>query len=405
MALTDISVRNAKPKEKPYKLSDGQGLYLLVTPNGGKCWRLKYYFERREKVLALGVYPYVSLAEAREKRFDAKKKLTINLDPSQVKREEKQQAIIKSVNTFEAIALEWFENKKHVWTEGHRNRLLGRLKINVFPNLSNRPIAEITAPELLEIIRTIENRGAIDMAHRVLQTCGQIFRYAIATGKAERDISSDLRGALKTKKVIHHSFINAKELPEFLQKLDAYDGHPQTKLALHLLILTFVRTTELRAARWEEFCLESSEWRIPAERMKMKQLHIVPLSKQAITILKDLEKLNGGHQYLFPNQNNYQKFMSENTMLYAIYRMGYHSKATTHGFRSTASTILNEMGFRPDVIERQLAHAERNEIRASYNHAEYLPERRKMMQHWADYLEEVASGGSNLIIGKFGVAA
>ncbi len=396
MALSYITIRNAKPKEKPYKLADTEGMYLYIQPNGRKYWRFKYRFSGKEKTLALGVYPDVSLAEAREKRAQARKLLATKNDPSQVKKEQKRQAVIRDKNNFEAVAREWHESRKFGWTERHSHYVLRRLEADIFPVIGLRPLLEITAPELLAVVRNIENRGALDIAHRALQTCGQIFRYAVATGRAERDISGDLRGALKTKKTTHYASIKASDLPEFLRNLESYDGHLQTRLALRLLLLTFVRTTELRAAQWEEFNFDAAEWRIPAERMKMRELHIVPLSTQTISVLKELETLNGGRQFVFPNQANPQKCMSENTILYALYRMGYHSRATGHGFRATASTILNEQGFRPDVIERQLAHAERNKIRASYNHAEYLPERRQMMQHWADYLEEVRETTSNL---------
>lgn len=403
MPLTDISCKAAKPSDKPRKMADTNGLYLEIMPSGSKYWRLKYRFAGKEKRLAIGVYPEVSLSEARNKREKARKLLAENIDPSQAKKEDKRQTILKCENTFEAIAREWHENQKPGWTERHAHYVIRRLEADIFAPLSMRPIAEITAPELLSTIRLIEKRGAIDLAHRALQTCGQIFRYAIVTGRAERDVSADLRGALKTKKATHHAAMEASELPEFLENLDKYDGHPQTKLALKLLLLTFVRTTELRAAQWTEINLEAAEWRIPPERMKMRQLHIVPLSKQSIGVLEELKKINGHSPFVFPNNANPQKCMSENTILFALYRMGYHSRATGHGFRSTASTILNEKGFRSDVIERQLAHSERNKVRASYNHAEYLPDRRKMMQHWGDYLEAAANGESNVIVGKFGV--
>lgn len=242
---------------------------------------------------------------------------------------------------------------------------------------------------MLAILRKIEKRDAIDLAHRALQTCGQIFRYAVATGKAERDITTDLKGALKTRKKQNHHRLEAKELPEFLTKLENYDGDRQTILAFKLLLLTFVRTGELRGARWEEFDLEMKEWRIPAKRMKMRELHIVPLADQVLTILKDLQSINDHSEYLLLNRNKTHAVISENTLLYALYRMGYHSRATPHGFRATASTILNEHNFRSDVIERQLAHGERNKVRASYNHAQYLTERRQMMQWWADYLDKI----------------
>jgi integrase len=267
--------------------------------------------------------------------------------------------------------------------------MMFRLEKHIFPQLRNRPIKDITAPELLSTLRVVEKSGALDLAKRLLQVCGQIFMYAIATGRAERNPVPDLRGALKTPVTKNHAYLKAADLPEYLQKLENYDGGLQTRLALKFLLLTFVRTTELRGGEWKEIDLDKAEWRIPAERMKMRDPHIVPLSRQSVALLRELKKHSGNRKYLFPNQNKPDTFISENTMLYALYRMGYHSRATGHGFRSTASTILNENGFMPDVIERQLAHGERNKVRAAYNHAEYLSERRKMMQWWADYLDGV----------------
>jgi integrase len=388
MPLTDIALRNAKPKDKQYKLSDAAGLHLLIKPNGNKYWRLKYRFAGREKLLSIGVYPVIGLSEARERCLAAKKQLADNIDPSDVKKEEKQKHLIKIANSFETIAHEWHGNKKQGWTERHASYVLRRIQADIFPVLGSRAINEIKAPELLAVLRAIETRGAIDIAHRALQTCGQIFRYAVATGRAERDITGDLRGALQTRRKENYSRLEAKELPEFFEKLEKYDGELQTKLALKFLLFTFVRTGEVRGARWEEIGFEKKEWRIPAERMKMRDLHIVPLSKQALEILKELHLINGHREHLFPNRNKPMTFISENTLLYAIYRMGYHLRTTVHGFRATASTILNESGFKPDVIERQLAHAERNKVRASYNHAQYLPERKEMMQWWGDYLEK-----------------
>ena len=387
MALTDTTVRNAKPLAKPYKLADAQGMYLHVKPNGGKHWRLKYRFNGKEKLMALGTYPDVSLAQARERKMEARKLLTSNIDPSEVKKAEKRGLLEDHANSFETIAREWHENQRLSWTPRHASYVLRRLEADLFPPLGSLSIQNMTAPQLLATLRTIESRGAIDLAHRAHQVCGQIFRYAIATGRAIRDVSSDLRGALKTRGITHHAKLEAAELPEFLSKLEDYDGGLQTKIGLKLMLLTFVRTTELRGARWEEFYLDKQEWRIPAERMKMRDPHIVPLSTQALALIQELKLLTGHSKHLFPNRNKPQAFISENTFLYALYRMGYHSRATTHGFRGTASTILNEHGFRPDVIERQLAHAERNKVRASYNSAQYLPERRSMMQWWANYLD------------------
>lgn len=387
MSLSDAKVRNAKPKAKPYKIADGEGLFLLVMPSGSKYWRLKYFFAGKEKLLALGVYPEVALADARDRRAQARKALAAGNDPTETKKDAKRLATLRSSNAFEVVAREWFEKRKHEWAPASAELALARLERHILPTLGQRPIAEITAPEVLAMVRKVEDRGTLETARRIMQMCRQVFMYAIATGRAERNPIPDLRGALKTPVAKHYSFLKANELPVFLRKLEAYDGEPQTKLALRLLLLTFVRTTELRGANWTEIDWDKAEWRIPADRMKMREVHIVPLSRQAIAVLRELEKHSGNRQHVFPNQHNSATFMSENTMLYALYRLGYHSRTTGHGFRSTASTILNENGFRADVIERQLAHTERNIVRAAYNHAQYLPERRKMMQWWADYLE------------------
>lgn len=385
--LTDITIKRSKAKDKPYKVSDSGGLYLLIHPNSGKYWRLKYRFQGKEKVLALGVYPEITLLEARERRDQAKKILANGNDPSETKKAIKREVAVLYDHTFEIIAREWHHTKVSSWTERHAHYVIQRLQSDVFEVIGSRPITQITAPEILSMIRKIEVRGALDLSHRILQTCGQVFRYAIATGRAERNPTSDLKGALKASHKRHYNHLAAEELPEFLEKLELYDGHLYTKSAIRLLMLTFVRTGELRGAKWEEINLEKAEWRIPAERMKKREPHIVPLSKQALAVLECLLEHTSHSHYVFPQHNNAKKGMSENTVLYALYRMGYHSRATGHGFRATASTILNENGFRADVIERQLAHAERNKVRASYNHAQYLSERKTMMQWWADYLD------------------
>ena len=393
--LTDIMIKKAKAKNKPYKIADSGGLYLYVQTNGSKYWRLKYRFHGKEKVLALGVYPELSLLEARERRDQAKKLLSNGHDPSEIKKAVKREQEVLCEHTFEIIAREWHQTKVSSWTERHGKYVLKRMELDVFDVIGHRPITQINAPELLSMLRKIETRGALDISHRVLQACGQVFRYAITTGRAERNPTVDLKGALKSAPKTHYNHLAASELPEFLAKLELYDGHLYTKLAIKLLLLTFVRTSELRGATWEEVNVEKAEWRIPAERMKKREPHIVPLSKQALAIFETLQTLKTQSQFVFPGQNNHKRCMSENTMLYAIYRMGYHSRATGHGFRATASTILNENGFRSDVIERQLAHAERNKVRASYNHAQYLSERREMMQFWADYVDDTLQGNNS----------
>jgi len=389
MALTDKAVKAFKPETKEYKKFDGKGLYILVHPNGSKYWRFKYRFNNKDKApISLGVFPEVSLAAAREKTLELRKTLSTGLDPAQEKKLNKIKSQLSSVNTFEAVAKEWHENQKAAWIERHAEYVMRRLKADTFPKIGTRPINKIIAPELLLVLRAIENRGALDIAGRIKQTCGQIFRYAVATGRADRDISADLKGALKVRKKTHYNSLPEAELPEFLKKLESYDGDIQTKLGLKLLLLMFVRTIELRGAKWAEIDFKESLWKIPAERMKMRQPHIVPLSKQVVKLFEELKKISCESEYCFPNRNSRKTFISENTLLYAIYRMGYHSRTTAHGFRSTASTILNENNFRPDVIERQLAHGERNKVRASYNHAQYLPERKQMMQWWADYIDK-----------------
>lgn len=390
MPLSDTAIRKAKPKAKPFKLADTGGLYLLVQPSGSKWWRYKYRFAGKEKLLALGSYPETSLMEAREQHLQARKLLAAGNDPGEAKRTAKQLVSLKAENTFESIAREWHEQSRNHWSKTYADDVTKRLENHIFPRLGHRPLAEITTLDVLDVLRVIESSGALDMAQRLMQVCGQVFRYAITTGRAERNPVTDLRGALKTPVRKHHAYLKADELPEYLQKLEAYDGGVETKLALKFLLLTFVRTVELRGAEWPEINFDKAEWRIPAARMKMKDLHIVPLSKQAMAVLAELKKHTGNRKHLFPNQHNPVKVMSENTILFALYRMGYHSKATGHGFRATASTILNEHGFNSDVIERQLAHVERNKVRAAYNHAEYMPERRKMMQWWADYIDGVA---------------
>jgi len=406
MPLNDIACKGFKPENKSYKKSDEKGLYLEVMPNGSKYWRFKYRYNKKEKRLSIGVYPEVSLKEARNKRDEARKLLAENIDPSQQKKLEKITKHINSENSFESIAREWHEQKKPSWTERHAHYVLTRLEADIFPKIGYRPINEIKAPELLVALKEIEKRGAIDIAHRAMQTSGQIFRYAIATGRAEHDISADLKGALQTRKKKHYNKLPEKELPDFLSKLEKYDteyqGDKLTKLAFKLLINTFLRTTEIRGARWEEFNFDKKEWRIPAERMKMKEEHIVPLSKQSLEIIEEIKLITGNRELLFPNVNNANKPISENTLLYALYRMGYRGRTTTHGFRSTASTILHENRFPSDVIEIQLSHAERNEVKASYNFAKYLPERRQMMQWWSDYIERaLKTGGGNVIEGNF----
>lgn len=398
MPLKDVTIKNAKPREKAYKLADEKGLYLYIKPNGSKAWRLKYRFLGKEKTLSIGLYPDVGLSDARNARDNARKQLANKIDPGLAKQVSKRSAKEAAENSFEMIAREWFTKYSSKWSPSHGKRILRRLEKDIFPWIGKRPIAEITAPELLSVLRRMESRKAIETAHRAHQNCGQIFRYAVATGRSERDPSNDLKGAISPAKKKHHaSIIKPTAIGELLRAIDGYQGHFVTKCALRLAPLVFVRPGELRHAEWDEIKLEEAKWCIPAEKMKMRVKHIVPLSTQAIAIIRELKALTGGGKYLFPSIRSSNRVMSENTVLGALRRLGYTGdEMTGHGFRSMASTLLNEQGWNPDAIERQLAHGERNTVRAAYNYAEYLPDRKKMMQHWADYLDDLKS--KNLII-------
>jgi integrase len=387
MPLTDTAIKNAKPTAQSYKLADGEGMYLLVHPRGAKYWRLKYRHAGKEKLLALGVYPEIKLQSARKRRMEARELLAHGTDPGAERKGVKRAARLLAKNTFEAIGLEWHENQRGKWSKAHAGAVMTRLKRELFPALGPRPIAELDASELLDVLRGIERRDALEVVAKCRVIAGQVFRYAVASGRAKHDPSRDLKGALKTREKQHYARLSEADLPEFLAKLDGYDGNALTKLAMKLLVLTFVRTGELRAAKWGEFDFDKREWRIPAERMKSRAEHLVPLSMQALAALKQLQDITGGRELVFPNEHHPLKPMSENTILFALYRMGYRGRATGHGFRATASTILNEQGWDADVIERQLAHKEANKVRAAYHHSEYLAERRKLMQAWGDYLD------------------
>lgn len=394
MALTDTQIKNAKPRDKAYVLNDGRGLNLEVSPKGGKWWRLRYTFSGKPNRLSLGIYPDISLAQARERRDEARKLVAQGVDPAAVRKGEaaERQALGE---TFQAIAEEWFQEFRHTWTEDTAETIISRLRMDVFPYLGTRPIREITPPELLAVIRRIAARGAVETARRDLQKCGQIFRYAVATGRAERDITADLRGAIPPPTQRHFASIHSPtEIGELLRAIDAYRGSPVTRCALKLAPLTFVRPGELRRAEWSEIDLDKAEWRIPAAKMKMRELHIVPLSRQALEALREIQPITGESAYVFPGGRSYARPMSENAVLAALRRMGYErGEMTGHGFRSMASTLLHEQGWQSDVIERQLAHGERNKVKAAYNFAQHLPERRRMMQAWADYLDALREGG------------
>ncbi|MBI4804622.1 MAG: tyrosine-type recombinase/integrase [Desulfovibrio sp.] len=393
MALTDLAVRNAKPGPTLVRIADARGLSLEIAPSGGKRWRFRYRFNGKANMLSLGVYPDVSLKDARERRDEARRLLAQCIDPAQVRKAVETQDA-ENVETFERIAREWWAKFQPTWTEEHGGQILRRLELNVFPWIGPRPIKDVTAPEILTLARRIESRGALEMAHRTIQGCGQVFRYGIATGRCERNPAADLRGALPPVKEKHHpSIIDPKAIAPLLRSMDNYQGSPVTACALRLAPLVFVRPGELRHAEWSEIDQEAKEWRIPGHKMKMREQHIVPLCRQAIAIIEELRPITGHGKYLFPSMRTLDRPMSENTVNGALRRLGYtKDELTGHGFRSMASTLLNEQGWNRDAIERQLAHAERDNIRAAYNYAEFLPERRKMMQAWADYLDALKSG-------------
>ncbi len=390
MRLTNVVVRNATLQEKPYKLVDGRGLYVLVN-KAGKYFRWDYRFAGKRKTLALGVYPQISLKEAREKHEDLRRLLARDIDPMEIKKQKKAEVQAEVENTFEFVAREWFVKNNSVWTAKHADTIISRLQNNIFPWLGSVEISAVTAPMLLEVLRRIEERGALETAHRVKQICGQIFRYAIATGRAERDPSFDLRGALApTKSKSMATITDPKMIGVLMRAIDGYQGSIITRCALKFAPLTFVRPGELRHAEWTEFNLDEFEWKIPSEKMKMRTVHIVPLSLQAITVLKEIRPLTGNGKYVFPSLRSGGRPMSNNTILAALRSMGYTKEEMTgHGFRAMASTLLHEQGWPSDVIERQLAHRERNSVKAAYNHAQYLLERRRMMQVWADYLDSL----------------
>ncbi|PHS69207.1 MAG: integrase [Methylophaga sp.] len=402
MALTDIQIRNAKPKEKQYKLSAGLGLYLIISPNGGKWWRVRYRFGGKQKEMSVGTYPEITLKAATLKRDEFRAIVSDGLDPLYERKMDKIHKRTISERSFEAVAREWHSKFSANWSESHSTRTLIRLEQNAFPWLGNKDINDITAPELLSVLRRVENRGALETAHRVNQICGQVFRYAIATGRAERDPAADLKGALPPTRVQHHASITEPvKIGALMRAIKDFSGTTITATALKLSPLIFVRPGELRQAEWSEIDLDNAEWRLPPEKMKMRVVHIVPLSKQAIAVLKNIEPVTGRDKYVFPSNRTKTRPMSNNTVNAALRRMGYtKEEMTAHGFRSMASTILNEQGWNRDAIERQLAHGEKNGVRAAYNYAQYLPERKKMMQSWADYLDGLASGADVVPINR-----
>lgn len=431
MPLTDATIRSAEPFQKPigknnkgkpiyqtvdgpYKLPDGGGLYLEVRPTGAKLWRYRYRIARRENVFAVGKYMQspsgetkkqtesrrsagmLTLAEARARREECRALVKQGIHPAHHRQAERLAIHAGNANTFEAVAREWIAKKKPGWTPYYLRQVERFLELDVFPYVGNLPIRNVTAAHLLEIVQRIEGRGAETVALLVRQWASAIFRYAVATLRADTDPAAALKGAIHRPKVEHRKPLSRDQIADFVKALEGYAGYRTTVIALRLMLLTFVRTVELRAARWTEIDLERAEWRIPAERMKMREPHLVPLSRQALKLLRELQTHTGARGFLFPNYRNPNSCMTKTTLNRALERMGFNGKDSigfsAHGFRATASTILNEIGFRPDVIERQLAHAERNQVRASYNQAEYLEERRAMMQQWADMIDAMAKG-------------
>lgn len=406
MSLSDTAIRKIKPTGKSFKVADERGLHLLVTPSGGKLWRLKYRFEGKEKLISFGAYPDVPLVRAREKRDEARRILADGIDPSEHRKAHQAMRAEVNGNTFEAIAREWYSKQLRSWSPRQAVKVSGLFEKNLYPWLGKRPITEIKAIELLATLRRMEDRGAVETARQALQCCGQVFRYAIATGRAERDITPDLKGALSKSKPKHYAAItDPVKVGGLLRAIDGYSGTLAVKCALKLGVLSFVRPGELRKAEWAEIDFDRAEWNIPAERMKMDEPHLVPLCRQALEVLRELQPLTGHGRFVFPGERSHQRPMSENSVNAALRRMGYpQDEMTGHGFRAMARTLIDEvLGIRPDFIEHQLAHAVKDPNGRAYNRTAHLVERRKMMQKWADYLEKLKAGAE--VISLHGNAA
>lgn len=402
MKLFCKTIDNAKPRPKAYKLADGGGLYLLVKPDGKKYWRLKFSYAGKENTLAVGVYPLVTLAEAREARDHAKKLLAKGINPNQAKRENRQKIVRNAQNTFKAVALEWHEAQKENWSEKHAQNIMRRLEKDIFPYIGNRPIADIDAVELLNVLKKIEERDALDIAGRVRSLCGRIFRYGIITGRCKENPTTHLQGAIKTRKTTHFAAIEKKELPELLKTIDRNEArlYSRTKRALLLSLLTFLRPGEIRQARWEEIDLKAQQWVIPADRMKMGRDHIIPLSRQAVAVLKEQAKETGhlNTPWVFPNHHYPRKPMSDGAVLVALKRLGYEGRMSAHGFRALARTAIREdLGWDSDVIEVQLAHKPSGPLGAAYDRTQFIDHRRIMMQEWADYIDTARDHGKVIV--------
>ncbi len=389
LKLTALQVRNAKPEGKPYKLTDGNGLHLHVSQKGKKTWRYRYRIDGKESIFVLGEFPVMSLMEARSARRDARELVKQGINPSQARKQEVKSKIKEKLalnDTFEFIALGWMNKQVDSWSSSHSNAVLGSLAKNVFPEIGHIPIDQVTTPDLVALIDKIEKRGALEIAKKVLQRVNSVFMYASRIGKVRQNPAANMKGSLKSRKVVHHPALNREELPQFLNDLNKAKIHISTKLGLKFLILTAARTDEVRRSVWDEIDFEDKLWRIPAKRMKMGSPHIVPLSSQAASILEHIGEVFGQKGYIFPSVRNFENPMSQNALLYAMHNLGYHSKGTVHGFRVTFSTIANESGFDGDVIEKALAHIERNRVRAAYHRSEYLKQRRELMQWWGDLI-------------------
>ncbi len=396
MPLSDTGIRNAKPGDKPIRMFDSGGLYLEIAPSGGKWWRFKYRYGGKEKRISLGVYPDTPLAKARDKRDEARKLLADGIDPGENKKAQRAAREAIAANSFEVVGREWYAKQVPKWAATQAKKVKGIFENNLFPWLGARPISEIKPPEIIATLRRMEDRGANETARRALQYCGMVFRYAVASGRAERDVVADLKGALAPVVTKHHAtIIEPQKIGELLRAIDGYQGTLVVKCALKLAPLVFLRPGELRKAEWSEIDLEHAEWNIPADRMKMREPHLVPLSSQALAILRELHALSGRGKFVFPGERSRERPMSNNSVNAALRRMGYDTRAeiTGHGFRAMARTILDEvLGVRPDFIEHQLAHAVRDPNGRAYNRTAHLAERRKMMQQWADYLESLKTG-------------
>lgn len=399
--LTDTAIRKAKPGPKPTKLRDGGGLYVQLNPDGSRWWRWDYRrpVTGKRNTLSLGTYPEVSLADARGRQAEARRLLASGIDPGEHRKAAKVAGVEKAANSFEVVTREWLGKQK--WVESYRCKVVAWMDNDVFPWIGGRPVAELAAPDFLRVARRIEERGAIESAHRIMQNCGQVMRYAVATGRADRNPVADLRGALAPPMERHHAAItDPRELGGLLRAIDGYAGDASTRAALRLAPLVFVRPGELRHAEWSEIDLDAGEWNIPAHKMKMREPHLVPLSSQAVAILRDLQPLTGHRQYVFPGGRSPKRPLSDNALTAALRRMGFDKETmTAHGFRATARTLLDEvLGWRPDLIEHQLAHAVRDPNGRAYNRTSHLPERRKMMQAWADYLDALSADTGNVIV-------